>query len=98
MQQSLLEVPGNELLDGAHGAHRPGTERGLQRFQVKVGFGDAGAGQPVELAALDREAVLVGGQSQSGLATGGRWRRSQKRDLELALRSRDFGRIERRSS
>ena len=40
------------------------AERGLERLQVELGVEHAAARQPVELAALDREPVLVGRQRQ----------------------------------
>ena len=62
---SLAAVLGGDLLDRAHRPHRPGPELGLERLQVEVGFADAAARQPVELRALDREAVLVGGHARA---------------------------------
>ena len=82
---ALLTVLGGDLLDRAHGALRAHAEGLLDRLEVEGRVDSAAAGQPEQLAGLDRQPVLVGRQGQRFLARRrGRLLR-QHRHLELAL-------------
>src|SRR3954466_14116800 len=76
-----LAVLCRDLLDRAHGTDRSWAQGAIKGLQIELGFADAAAGEPVELAALDRQQVLVA-----------RWRQRLllRRRTRLLLQQRDL--------
>ena len=71
------------------------AEDGLDRLQVELGLEQAATGQPVKLATLDRQPILVVRQRQHFLARRRGRLLQQQRNLELAFGGLDELRLER---